>query len=128
MTTELRYRSNVGVEDLEVGDCTMHRAATADGHRWWLLWFRVVREDTGVAADFAVPMNPNGSFIEAGTGGKTWGLTAIGGGRWQVSPSINVLPDRRLHAGEHPAGASQWHQTPAIVDVPVGEHWITEQP
>jgi hypothetical protein len=123
----LRYRSNVCVGDLEVGECTMHRAANDTGARWWLLWFRVNREDNGQAADFAVPMNPNGGWIEAGPGGKTWGLIRSSPGAWQVFPSINVLGTNELHPGPHEA-PSQWHQTPVITDVPEGEAWISSPP
>ncbi len=127
--TVLRYRSKVDVEDLAIGECTMHRAANSDGTRWWLLWIHVNRDNDGQPDDFAVPVNPNGSYIEAGPGGKTWGLTLTESGVWQVSPSINVLETGAIHAGEHPA-SSLWHQTPTIVGVPEGaiEEWVTGTP
>lgn len=133
MSVTLRYRSNVDVGDLGIGECTIHRAANDSGARWWLLWFRVNREDNGQAADFAVPINPNGSFIEDGPGGKTWGLThalgpdGYGESAWQIAPSINVLGTGALHPGAHDA-PSQWHQTPVIVEVPDGESWIRNSP
>jgi hypothetical protein len=133
--TTLCYRGNVGVEDLEVGECTIHRAGDSSGARWWLLWFRVNRETDGQPDDFAVPVNPNGGWIELGSGGKTWGLTRIdnpdkvGRWQWQISPSINVTGSRALHPGVHemaglaPGYESLWHQTPIIVGVPDGEAW-----
>lgn len=123
--TELRYRSFVGVEDLEVGECTMHRCANGSGPEYWHLWCRVLREDNGQPLDFCVPVNVGGAFIESGPGGKTWGLTRAGMDRWQFSPSINVLGDHELHPGAHDA-PSMWHQTPAVVGVPPSESWITE--
>lgn len=129
----LQYRSKVAVEDSALGECTIHRAATADGKRWWNLWFYVARETDGVPADFVVPVNPSGPFI-MGPGGRTWGLVQTGPGVWQVSPSINVLGDARAHAafaGEEPApgdAPSLWHQTPTIVGVPDGEVWMSGAP
>lgn len=121
--SELRYRSFVDVEDLEVGECTMHRCLNGNGPaEYWHLWCRVLREDNGQSLDFCVPVNPGGAFDENGIGGKTWGLTRAGDGRWQFSPSINVLADRQLHPGPHDA-PSMWHQTPAVVGVPDGEAW-----
>ena len=125
--TTLHYRSNVCVDELNVGECTVHRAANDQGARWWLLWFRVTRETDNQPADFAVPINPNGPFVEAGSGGKTWGLTQSGPDTWQIAPSINVLPGGAVQEGA-PADASLWHQTPALVGVPAGEAWQTGAP
>jgi hypothetical protein len=130
--TTLRYRSNVCVSALEVNECTMHRAGDSTGARWWLLWLRVNRDSDGQPDDFAVPVNPNGEWIEAGPGGRTWGLhrtSPVGSepGVWQVAPSINVLEARAAYAGEHDV-PSLWHQTPSIVDVPEGETWISKSP
>ena len=122
--TTLFYRSNVHVDELELGECTMHRAGEDGKGTWWLLWFRVLREDNGQPANFAVPMNPGGSWIENGPGGKTWGFARSSPGIWQVSPSINALASSELHPGEHPDQASQWHQTPMVIGVPDGERWI----
>jgi hypothetical protein len=124
----LRYRSNVCVSDLRVDECTIHRAGTADNARWWLLWFCVEREGVCQLMDAAVPINPNGTYVEAGPGGKTWGLTKTSAGTWQVAPSINVLGTRVAHPGDHPTEVSLWHETPAIVDVPDGETWQTNPP
>lgn len=121
--TTLSYRSRVAIEDLQVNECTMHRALNTDGARFWHLWFRVLRETDGQPDDFCVPMHPNGSYIEAGPGGKTWGLVHSGPGTWQVSPSINVLSTRELHPGQH-AESSLWHQTPVIIGVSDDEPWI----
>ena len=122
----LRYRGGP-IEDLQLDECTMHRAVNPDGTRYWHLWFRVARKDNGQPDDFCVPMNPNGSFIEAGPGGKTWGLTRSTPGAWQVSPSINVLATKEVHPGEHPS-PSLWHQTPMIVGVPEDVPWIAGAP
>lgn len=125
--TTLIYRANVHVDELELGECTMHRASNGSGSAsWWLLWFRVNREDTGKPADFAVPMNPGGAWIENGPGGKTWGFTRSSPSVWQVSPSINVLGSGELHPGEHASLPSQWHQTPTVIGVPDGEHWMSD--
>lgn len=109
----------------------MHRASGSNAARWWQLWFRVLRDTDGQAEDFCVPMNPGGSYIENGPGGKTWGLTCPpasmqditpGTKNWRVAPSINVLNTGNAVAGAHPA-PSLWHQTPEIVGVPDGEPW-----
>jgi hypothetical protein len=114
------------IEDLAANECTIHRAAGATG-RWWLLWFYVARETDGVLEDFAVPVNPNGPYVEGGPGGKCWGLTKTAAGVWQISPSINVLNAKEVHPGPHPL-PSLWHQTPTIVGIPDGEPWIAGQP
>jgi len=128
ITATLLYRSNVSVEDLNVGECTMHRAGNSDGARWWLLWFRVNRETDNLEETIAVPVNPNGPYIETGPGGKTWGFTGPGLlGAWYVSPSINVLNTKELRNGEHEA-PSLWHQTPQILSVPDNEPWMHGAP
>lgn len=126
VTVTLRYRSNVCVGDLEVGECTIHRASDSSGKRWWLLWFRVNRETDGQPEDFAAPVNPNGGWIEAGPGGKTWGLNRAGMGVWSISPSINVINIRAVHPGEHEL-PSLWHQTPDLIGVP-DDAWTTQPP
>jgi hypothetical protein len=118
----MRYRADAEIEDLAVGECTMHRGAGPDGS-YWHMWFRALRETDGQPFDFCVPMKPNGAYSESGPGGKTWGLTNLGAGRWQVSPSINVLNTGDTHAGEHPTLPSLWHQTPVITDVPDDVKW-----
>ena len=126
--SELRYRSFVDVNDLAVGECTIRRTGDPpNGTRWWNLWFRVNRETDGQPDDFVVPVNPGGTYNEAGPGGKTWGFTLVEAGAWQVSPSINVLNTRELHPGAHDA-PSLWHQTPKVVGVPEGEAWIGDPP
>jgi hypothetical protein len=123
----LQYKSNADIDDLVVGTCTMRRVTTSAGARYWNLWFCVNRETDGQPDIFVVPINPNGSYIENGLGGKTWGLTATEPGTWQVSPSINVLNTREAHPGVHVL-PSLWHQTPAVVGVPAGEPWIGGAP
>jgi len=128
--TDLNYRSFVLVDDLQVGECTIH-AASDGARRWWQLWFYVARETDGVPEAFVVPVFPNGSYHEDGAGGRTWGFTAAGQGLWQVSPSINVVQDgdaKAIHAGQHPTLPSLWHQTPRVVGVPDGERWIAGAP
>ena len=85
------------------------------------------RETDGQPFDFCVPMNVNGPYLEAGAGGKTWGLARTGDGTWQVSPSINVLNTGEKHPGEHET-PSLWHQTPTITGVPNDAPWIAGAP
>lgn len=123
----MKYR--VGdIEDLEVGECTMHRAVNG-AVRYWHMWFRALRETDGEPFDFCVPMNPNGAFVENAPGGKTWGLTrnAVLANAWCVAPSINVLNTGEPHPGDHPS-PSLWHQTPTITDVPDDAPWIAGAP
>ena len=124
----LQYKSHALIEDLVLGECTIHRAASASG-RWWILWFYVARETDGRPEDFAIPVNPNGSYVENGPGGRTWGLNRSEAGVWSISPSINVenTDARTVHAGDHPV-PSLWHQTPDIVYVPENEPWIHSAP
>jgi hypothetical protein len=128
----LVYKEQARIEDLAPNTCTVHRAGTADGKRWWLLWLYVYRDDRlGELIDLAVPVNPNGTFVENGPGGRTWGLVNIGGGVWQISPSVNVIGQgdaRILHPGEHPSAPSIWHQTPTMVGVPGTENWSVQSP
>lgn len=123
--TTLRYRSNVCVGALAIGECTVHRCGDSSGKTWWMLWFYVNRDDNGQPLDAGVPFNPNGVADPNGPGGKTWGLTRSGPNEWQVAPSINVLGSKAVHPGEHDVEPSMWHQTPKIVDVPDGELWQT---
>ncbi len=124
-----RYRSNVCVTDLGIDECTVHRAGNDSGARWWLLWFRVLRDDNGQPMDACVPINPRGSFIEAGPGGKTWGVTSpmMSPGLWNVAPSINVLGTGAVHHESH-TETSMWHHTPSIDGVPIGEAWTIGNP
>jgi hypothetical protein len=128
---DLHYRSFVNIEDLQLGECTIHRASSPDGKRWWNLWFYVARDTDGQPEAFVVPVMPNGSYTESGPGGRSWGLARTGDSTWQVSPSINVLDDasaRAVVAGLAPTGRSLWHQTPGIVDVPSTEAWVSGTP
>ena len=128
----LIYKSHALIEDLAVGECTMHRASGSGAACWWQLWFMVLRETDGQPMRCCVPMNPGGGYIENGPGGKTWGLTmpavtpydaGPGTKTWQVSPSINVLNTGDAQVGPHPTLPSLWHQTPEIVGVPDAEPW-----
>lgn len=123
----LAYRSFVPVEALKPNECTIHRAADSEGRRWWLLWANVYRDDkVGELIDIAVPVNPGGGYIEAGPGGKTWGLNDVGGGIWAISPSINVIDvagSHRAHPGPHQTAQSIWHQTPCLVGMPTPYQW-----
>ena len=118
----LKYHAHSLIEDLALGECTMHSCQAPSGARWWQLWFFVARDSDGQPDTFRVPVIPNGSFTESGPGGRTWGLTSMGAGVWQVSPSINVLDTRDTVAGEHQF-PSLWHQTPQVSDVPDSELW-----
>ena len=128
----LRYKSHALIEDLVVGECTMHRASGSGAGRWWQLWFRVLRDSDGQPATFCVPMNPGGSYVGKGPGGKTWGLTvpkatpydvAAGTKNWQVYPSIDVKANGEAHPGNGSRDSSLWHKTPQIVGVPDDEPW-----
>lgn len=122
----LRYRSFIGVEELGVNECTIHRAG--DGNkRWWNMWFRVVRETDGLEESFVVPVAPLGDYTETGPGGRTWGLRK-NGDVWQVAPSINVLDDegaRALLAGHAPTGRSIRHQNVTLEGVSDVGTWTT---
>jgi len=126
----LNYMPGKDVEALAVNECVMHRASGSTAARWWLLWFRVLRDSDGQPELFCVPMNV-GSYVEKGPGGRTWGLSCPAGSafvpapgtkNWQVSPSINVLDTRDAVAGTHSL-PSLWHQTPEILNVPDAEPW-----
>ena len=124
----LMYRPDVFISDLRENECTIHRATTADRTAsYWLLWFYVRRDTDGVLEDFAVPINPRGEYMETGPGGRTWGLTLVRDGTWQISPSINILntgEGKRAVAGDHPTLPSLWHKTPSIERVPLlEERW-----
>ena len=129
MSYTLRYRSYVPVEDLAIGECTVRATGNNAGAAWWQLWFRVLREDNGQPIDVAVPINPNGSFVEAGPGGKTWGITRTDpvSTTWIVAPSVNVLHTADLHPGDHPE-PSMWHQNVAVDGVSASDLWITGAP
>ncbi|HEY2509835.1 MAG TPA: hypothetical protein VGI39_03235 [Polyangiaceae bacterium] len=131
MDTVLRYRSKAMIEDLAVGECTLHRASGSGAARWWQLWIYALRDTDGQPEYFCVPVNPRGGYLEKGPGGKTWGLVCPGASfypvdpgtkNWVIGPSINVLGDRDAVAGAH-AQASIWHHTPEIVGVPEDEPW-----
>lgn len=123
----LLYRAKCTVDDLEIGQCTIHRATNAQAARWWLLWFYANRETDGQPEWFGVPVSPGGVYTENGPGGRTWGLQRTGVGIWQVSPSINVLDDRDAAAGPQKY-RSIWHQTPALMGVPDDEPWAQGEP
>lgn len=125
--TGLIYRSNALIEDLAENECTIHRASGSCAERWWLLWFRAARDTDGELEDFCVPVNPNGGYMANGPGGKTWGLTKVGGGVWRIGPSINVLATRHAEALTSDE-ESVWHHTPLITNVPDHERWITSPP
>ena len=126
---DLTYRPHATIEDLAPGECTMRRTG-ADGKRWWTLWMNVYREDQpGTLIDIAVPVTPNGTYAENGPGGRTWGLTNNGGGRWAVSPSVDAKSRVELVPGHaQDPRPSIWHQNPVMVDVPDGEEWQSAAP
>ena len=122
----LTYRPVLSLEDLALDECVIRSARDGTGHAWWQLWTRVRRADTGEPFYVAVPVNPTGPYVEVGPSGRrTWGLSHVSGSDWQVSPSIDVVGDKRPDGTREP---SLWHETPVIVEVPEGERWITEAP
>jgi hypothetical protein len=128
VTTTFSYVSHARIEDLQLNECTVHRASNSSGARWWLLWFCVECETDCLHEVFCVPVAPRQQFTESGPGGRTWGLSEVGQSvsgvcNWAVSPSINVLDDRATVAGEHDS-PSLWHQTPTILNVPDTEPWV----
>lgn len=128
---QVRYRPmDVMVDDLSLGEGTVHRCGRGDqGPVWWLLWMCVTRDTDGQEVRYCVPVAPNGDYDEKGAGGKTWGLRRDFGmrlGTWRVSPSVNVLLTEEVHPGEHREVGSQWHKNVVLVEVPDGEPWQTE--
>lgn len=124
MDVVLRYRPCVYVADLEIGECTIHRAGDSSGRSWWLLWFRVAPDAGGDAFDAAVPVNPRGTFDASGPGGKTWALQPAAPAHvWAIVPSINVLGSGDAHDGDHPTEVSKWHHVVTIEGVPDDEPW-----
>lgn len=99
----LAYRPYAQRGALELDECCIVPVAPSG----WLLVF-YVRTNEGDERTFRVPVNPGGSHMEHGPLGRTWGLTRVGPGTWQVEPSIDL---------------GEWHQTPTIVGVPDGELW-----
>ena len=128
----LQYRAGTSPDDLRPGECVVRGSRAEDGLgrlvseqtsgtgktvSFWNLWFCAIREDNGQQELFAGPVNPRGPYIEKSQNNRrTWGLADLGGGCWQISPSIHFTPDV-------PGGKSVWHQTPTIVGVPAGEPW-----
>lgn len=126
MVSILVYRHVARIGDLALDECMVRSACDADGRRWWQLWTFVRRADTGEPFYVGVPVQPNGPYVEVGPSGRrTWGLARASVSDWQVSPSIDVLGDKRPDGTR---GPSLWHETPTIVGVPDGERWITEAP
>jgi hypothetical protein len=50
----LRYRSNVAVDALELGECTIRKTRLAAA-TWWELWLFVPRDDCDDSEIVAVP-------------------------------------------------------------------------
>ena len=122
---QLVYRTGK-IGDLALGECTVRGAHDERGRSWWQLWTWVRRQDTGEPFYVAVPINPNGVYVEVGRSGRrTWGLTRAAPGEWQVNPSIDVVGAKRPDGTYEP---SLWHQTPRIVGVPETERWVCEIP
>jgi hypothetical protein len=125
----LRYRSFVEVEHLALNECTIHRAGDGGSRRWWNLWFYVLRDTDGGPQAFVVPVAPCGVYSENAPGGRTWGLTKVGDGQWQIFPSINVIVNEvgghSVVTGHAPTGRSLWHHTPLIEGVSDADTWTT---
>lgn len=113
------------VEDLEIDECTIHYANTSTGVPYWNFWWYSRRDIDSEPEMFCVPVLPNGQYLE-GPAGKTWALTSLGRGEWQISPSIDVYTDadaKVVRAGQSRHERSLWHHTPKVVNVPDGEGW-----
>ena len=122
---DLAYRA-APIGDLALGECAVRGARDSAGRAWWQLWALVRRADSGDPFYVAVPVNPGGPYLEVGPSGRrTWGLTRVADGVWQVSPSIDVLGALREDGTRAP---SPWHETPRVVGVPAGERWVEEAP
>ena len=127
----LRYVGHdVAPGSLRPGECTIRRAATANGAgTYYRLWFRVPRDTDGGPETYSVPVVVRGPHAEYGLGGRSWGFRPSGPdtGTWQVSPSINVLDvrGRTVAYGPRPhrSYGSLWHHTPSVTCVPAGEPW-----
>lgn len=124
---DFRYRAFVDVDDLAVGDCTVHRAAGGNG-RWWQLWF-VVDVPTRGRLAVAVPVNPGGDYTPIGPGGKTWGLARTSkSGVWHVKPSVNVLVSGTPHPGLLGGMVSLWHDWVRLSGVGEADTWTAGGP
>jgi len=127
--TILYYQPRAHIDELFVGQCTVHRASGSSAARWWLLWFHVKLDNAPGSEVFCVPVNPMGEFEGHGPGGRTWALKpkqavpGVEGSRdWAVSPSVNILDSRDAVAGACSL-PPLWHQTIEIHGVPDSEPW-----
>jgi hypothetical protein len=135
---DLVYRSTLGPDgwltDLKLNECTI-RSTAGPGCAYWQLWAWVTGEVGERLGFVAVPVLVGGQYTEQGPSGRrTWGLTRVSDGVWQISPSIDV----RTHvdavgkecAKDAPGAreVSWWHQTPRVVGVADGERWTREAP
>jgi hypothetical protein len=103
----LTYRAAKHASDLAENECVVRRAHDQHGDHWHLV-FRA-RTSRGEVEYMGIPVGP--ASVESPR--LTWALTNTAPGVWQVSPSIRV----RDGDGE------LWHETPAIVGVPVPAPW-----
>jgi hypothetical protein len=108
MSDVLTYRRDSSPDDLQPGECVIRKTVDTSV---WVLWFCALRDADGQQELFAVPVNPNGPYLEKeeGVRRRTWGLMKQDASTWQISPSIHFV--------------GIWHHTPKIIGVPSGEAW-----
>lgn len=112
--SNLQYRAGVHPNDLQPGECVVRPCSDARGRFWWLT-LAFTRRDAGERDWVGVPVTPRGPGDK--TFRLTWGLTEVGGGVWQISPSIRTT--EKIGGAE----VEIYHETPRIVGVPATEPW-----
>jgi hypothetical protein len=118
---DLTYRVTRSLGELALGEGTVRRTRSAAGIVWWQFWTWVRRADTGEPFYVSVPVNPHWPFLAVGAcGKKTWGLLPVGAGAWAITPSIDVVGDKRPDGSR---GPSLWHEVVHLVGVPASEPW-----
>jgi hypothetical protein len=118
---DLVYRVTDSLGELGLGEAAVRATRAANGLTWWQFWTWVRRVDTGEPFYVSVPVSPRGPYQEVGVSGRrTWGLVEVDAATWQVTPSIDVVGDRRPDGNR---GPSLWHETVRLVGVPAGEPW-----
>lgn len=101
---------------LAIGECCIFNHAAAGHPPVWIMAWRFTRTTDGKPEVRHLPVNPNGDHVLGGA----WGLRPLGGGRWQIAPSIRCLEQRGDAPGEE---IETWHETPVIEGVPDDEPW-----
>ena len=88
-----------------------------------MMRFAFVRTTDGKMEARSIPVVPHGDSCSTSVG-PGWGLKPLGGGCWQVSPSIRCLdrePDPQDPSKDR--DVEVWHHVPVVVGVPDGEPW-----